>query len=82
MNQFPREIANIFSRFAILYRSLSESVSVMSICIAILLQSSQAIRCLMLLCKISTQSKKPIAKSSEYTVFGWFSEIVEIFEKH
>lgn len=53
MNQFPKETANIFSSFIILYRSFFKSVSVLSIHIAILLQSSQAIRCLMLLCKIS-----------------------------
>lgn len=53
VKQFPKETANIFSSFIILYRSLFKSVSVLSIHIAILLQSSQAIRCLMLLCKIS-----------------------------
>lgn len=37
MNQFSKEIANIFSSFSILYRNLSESVSIMSTHIAILL---------------------------------------------
>lgn len=65
-NQFSKEIATIVSSVTILCRSLSESVSIMSTHIAMLLWSSQEISYLMLQCKVSTlprrnphQNKKP-----------------------